>query len=392
MAQWIVRRDRLTGEQIPIVESPLNKNMWIAGFAGSGKSIVLVHRAIWIVDNNPNAKVVLIVYTRSLVDMYKTGLATLGYQNIEVKTIYEFMNGGTMYDYVLCDEVQDCTDSMIQEIQSRARQSVTVAGDKFQSIFEKDVWYNQPTIDPQTLTTSLNARQEELTTIERLTPSIIEAVDKFLPAMKLATNAKPNAQKVDINIKLCKTKTQRDEATYIYGDAERFLRNYERTAILFHRHTSCIDFANFILDSKGKPVWNTVLNKYNKPDFGSLNRHLAQNGIKLMYIGNGYGSLKEAEINSIGVMMTYQSAKGLDFENVYIPFASSNMFITYSDARSRTIFMVAMTRSGKNLTITYAGQPHSYVNSFRTVRNICNEIDLTITPPAVQTSGNEFDF
>lgn len=134
MSSWIIRRDKLDPEQRSIVDAPINNNMWISGFAGSGKSVILVHKAITILERNPDAKVLFVVYTQSLVDLFRTGLATLNQQGIEVKTIYEFMDGNNMYDYILCDEVQDCTESMISAIKSRARRNVIVAGDKFQSI------------------------------------------------------------------------------------------------------------------------------------------------------------------------------------------------------------------------------------------------------------------
>ena len=98
MASWIIRRDRLDPDQKRIVDAPISSNMWIAGFAGSGKSVILVHKAISILNSNPSAKVVFVVYTQSLVDLFRTGLATLGHQGIDVKTIYEFMDGGNMYD------------------------------------------------------------------------------------------------------------------------------------------------------------------------------------------------------------------------------------------------------------------------------------------------------
>lgn len=390
MPSWIIRRDRLDPDQRGIVDAPINNNMWIAGFAGSGKSVILVHKAIKILEGNPNAKVLFVVYTQSLVDLFRTGLATLGQQNIEVKTIYDFMNGGNVYDYILCDEVQDCTDSMIREMRSRTRRNVIVAGDKFQSIYEQDVKYRESTIDPQTLTSCLSAQISELTKIYRLTPSIIEAIDRFLPTMHLAVNGRPNAEKVDVSIKLCNCSSKKEESTYVYDNAERYIRQYERTAILFPQHKDCIDFANYLLDSKGKPQWETELNRYNKPDFGSLNRHLSANGIKLMYVGNSYGSLKDAESKSIGVIMTYQSSKGLDFEHVYLPFVSSNLFITYNNERSKTIFMVAMSRSSKNLTITYSGQLFQYVIPFK---SLCTQISPN--QPSITTtssSGGDFDF
>ena len=390
MSSWIIRRDRLDPTQTDIVDAPVNNNMWIAGFAGSGKSVILVHKAIEILKDNPGSKVLLVVYTRSLVDLFRTGLATLGQRDIQVKTIYEFMWGSDLYDYILCDEVQDCTESMIRAIKNRARRNVIVAGDKFQSIFEKDVKFQEPTINPQILTYSISAQIKELAKIYRLTPSIIDAIDRFLPTMHLAINGLPYAEKVDVSIKLCKCNNKREESRYVYDNAERYIRQYERTAVLFPQHKDCIEFANYILDCKGKPQWETQLNSFNKPDFGSLNVHLAENGIKMMYIGNGYGSLKEAENKSIGALMTYQSSKGLDFEHVYLPFANSNMFITFDDKRSRTIFMVAMSRSSKNLTITYSGQLFQYIETFK---SLCTEIYPNVPITTTSSLQNDpFDF
>lgn len=388
MPSWIIRRDRLDPDQKRIVDAQITNNIWISGFAGSGKSVILVHKAINILEREPKARIVFVVYTQSLVDLFRTGLSTLRYSDIEVKTIYEFMNESTVYDYVLCDEVQDCTESMIQAIKRRTKKNVIVAGDKFQSIYEKDVRYQERTIDTYTLTSSLATSSYELTKIYRLTPSIIEAIDKFLPSMKLAINGRPNAEKVDVAIKLCKNNSKRDEAVYVYDSAERFIhKQEERTAILFPMHKDCVDFVNYILTSKGKPAWNTTLNQYGKPNFGDLNKHLISNGIKLMYIGNGYGSLKEAEARGLGVMMTYQSSKGLDFENVYLPFLNQDLFITYNDARSRTIFMVAMSRSSKNLTMTYSGNLFHYVRNFK---HQCIEIDANA--PVNSDPSTDFDF
>lgn len=108
-----------------------------------------------------------------------------------------------------------------------------------------------------------------------------------------------------------------------------------------------------------------------------------------MYVGNGYGSLKESEDKSIGVIMTYQSSKGLDFEHVYLPFANNDMFITYNEQRSKTIFMVAMSRSSRNLTISYSDQIFQYVVSFK---SLCTEISPNEPTTNVSTSGEDFDF
>ena len=46
--------------------------------------------------------------------------------------------------------------------------------------------------------------------------------------------------------------------------------------------------------------------------------------------------------------MTFHSAKGLDFDNVFIPYANTSMYISPNDSLAKTLFMVAMTRRREN--------------------------------------------
>ena len=91
----------------------------------------------------------------------------------------------------------------------------------------------------------------------------------------------------------------------------------------------------------------------------------------LQYVGNGTGNFSE---NSRKItVMTYHSSKGLDFDNVFIPFLNRGLFITYDEDLSRTLFMVAMTRSRNNLYLTYSGMKHDYLQKFS---SDCNSIDI----------------
>ena len=66
------------------------------------------------------------------------------------------------------------------------------------------------------------------------------------------------------------------------------------------------------------------------------------------------------------------------------------MFITYNENRSKTIFMVAMTRSSMNLTITYTDQPIQYVDCFK---QQCLEITPnSVNTPTIASQDNDFDF
>ena len=103
----------------------------------------------------------------------------------------------------------------------------------------------------------------------------------------------------------------------------------------------------------------------------------------MQYVGNGYGSFDENDRRII--VMTFHSAKGLDFENVFIPFANASMYICPNDSLAKTLFMVAMTRTRKNLYITYNGYPSNYLDAFK---SNCSQIDITSTIQTPQTSGN----
>jgi superfamily I DNA/RNA helicase len=89
-----------------------------------------------------------------------------------------------------------------------------------------------------------------------------------------------------------------------------------------------------------------------------MNDHLRSQGVQIQHVGNGYGNFN---ISNCVYMMTYHSAKGLDFDNVFLPGINDRMYITPNPELSKRVFMVAMTRSRNNLYMCYTGVPHPYV-------------------------------
>lgn len=85
-------------------------------------------------------------------------------------------------------------------------------------------------------------------------------------------------------------------------------------------------------------------------------------------------------------IMTFYSAKGLDFDNVFLPDIDYRLDITTSLSLSKRIFMVAMTRSRNNLYVCYAGNPHSFVNCISADKKDFVEVNIekVLTPT---TSG-----
>ncbi len=364
---------------------PHFRNQWIKGFAGSGKSVLLAYAAKTILAKKPSSDIWVVVFTRSLVEMFKADFKELGLAtNVTIGTYYDFMKGSGRHDYILCDEVQDLTPRVIREMNARSY-NVIVAGDSNQSIYESDPRWQEPTVSPSEIGDLINGDSYELNIIHRLSRSIIDAVQRLLPRMNIFY-AKRDMTKEDTQIRLCEASSEAKEVQYIMERATKAVSVRDSTAILIPSATQIIKFVNQALRDANKPEWVKRENIYGKVDWGAMNSHLRKNDVKMQYVGNGYGSFDESDRRI--VIMTFHSAKGLDFENVFIPFANASMLISHDDSLAKVLFMVAMTRTRKNLYITYTGYPNDYLEAFQ---DNCSHIDISSTIQTSQTrSTNEW--
>ncbi len=381
MSTWMIREDKLDDSQKEFinVESRKDGNIWIQGFAGSGKSILLVHHLRNVLAENSNITAAIIVYTRSLVELFQAGLAELGNMNVPVMTYHQFKKSDDNYDYLYCDEVQDIPADVLELMYARSGKLI-VAGDSNQSIYAGGVSTSQ-------IEVITKANAFALDYIHRLTKSIITAVQKLLPSMNIFS-AKRDMTKQDVSIRLCKGESYKQETEYVYAEALKGVAMGEVSVVLLPHHENILDYCNSVLIQNGGKSWSEVRNKWGKVDYGNLNRHLKANGIKLQYVGNGYGSLPTDENGGYAVIMTYHSSKGLDFDNVFLPYMNDSLDIYANDPE--TLFMVAMTRSRKNLYVTYNGYTHDYVDSFKAD---CTNIDITnALSGGIGDTDNDDDF
>lgn len=394
----MIREDQLDPQQKDFVnnESRRNGNIWVKGFAGSGKSVLLVHSLKDTLKREPNAKMIILVFTLSLKDMFETGMKELGLSAaIPVKTYYDFVDKDTSsYDYIFCDEVQDLPSKVLHAMNNRGKK-VIVAGDSNQSIYESDPKWREATVNPSQIGDIINARAFSLNMIHRLTRSIISAVQKVLPKMNIFGAAR-DTTKVDVNIRLCEAQNEAEEARYVYQESQKGAMVGDSCVILLPTHNAIIRFVQQILASNNKPQWNFKPISWDvgkprekqKPDYDNLNSHLKSVGLKMQYVGNNYGSLKDAENKKETILMTYHSSKGLDFDNVFLPLLNNSLYI--SPNNEETLFMVAITRSRKNLYLSYFGYTHNLVDNFK---GDCTEISIAdINNPIQQGNRNNFDF
>jgi len=311
---------------------------------------------------------VVVVFTQSLVEMFNAAFREMGI-DIDVITYYAFMKSSRSYDYVLCDEVQDLTPRVLRKMDSRAKH-IVVAGDSNQSIYESDPQFHESVVKASEINNLINANNFELSIIHRLSSSIIGAIQKILPRMNIFSS-KRDMTKQTTQVRICQASSSNEEVKYIMREAQKAVNVGQTAAILIPSQQKIIDFVDMALVNEGKREWNKSLNHWNKPDFRLMNEYLKQNDIKLMYIGNGYGEFSESDRKI--TIMTYHSSKGLDFDNVFLPFLNSHLYIVPNESLSKTLFMVAMSRSRNNLYLTYYGYESSYLDAFK---NDCVKIDI----------------
>lgn len=383
---WLVPENMLDDQQRDFVENvDINhRNVWIKGFPGSGKSVLLAYTMKRIKRKDPNAKVAVVVFTHSLIAMFKAAFAEMGVA-ANIMTYYEFMDGSSNYDYVLSDEVQDMTARVLATMNSRAKH-VIVAGDENQSIFESDPKYREATVTPSQITSLLNCRDFELGIIHRLSSSIIAAVERFMPNLNIFT-ARRDMTKRNTQIRLCSANSPEQEVKYIIKEAQRAVNIGDTAAILIPTQQKILEFFQMTLTALGKSQWSVQLNRFGKIDYNKLNSYLRTNGIKLQYVGNGYGSFTEEGKICI---MTYHSSKGLDFDNVFLPGLNQSLYINSSERLSRTLFMVAMTRSRNNLYLTHSGSRSAYLSNFADDCSRINVGDVLSGQTTTSGGGNIF--
>ena len=376
----MIEYDRLDSDQKDFVDTEINNdgNIWIKGLAGSGKSILLIHALRKKLHENPNARVCIVVFTHSLIDMFKTGMAELGMSSIEVITYHQFKRGGAHYDYIFCDEVQDLPSDVLSQMKNRSN-NVYVAGDSNQSIYDN-------TVSPDEIGNVISARPFALTRIYRLTRSIMNAVSNMMPNMDIFA-ARRDMTKQDVSIRLRSSHDLDEEVKYVWEQGINATSEGYSAVVLLPKHDYIFDFANRLLKQHGHPEWTLVENNWGKPDYNSLNAHFKSVGLKIEYIGNGYGSFSNAERNGNLILMTYHSVKGMDFDNVFLPYLSDNLEISRSN--EKTLFMVALTRSKMNLFITYSGYLNHLVETFA---GSCQRIEATNTTTTESEDPFKFDF
>lgn len=253
---------------------------------------------------------------------------------------FEMIPGGILYrqseqvlDYLVVDEGQDFSiDAYKTNICPRAKKSFTVFGDSAQQMLRRS------TISGKAYKhgSSMAEIAQELgdsykcMTLDynyRVPISIARFAQQILGGMvDLVSNNKRGLDGPRPVIVKCQTREAELDAIIGKIGAE----DLDDVAILVESNEQAI-FVNNYLDGKGIKT-QTFFRSRNEVPYDTINTLDFSNG-------------------DLPCVLTYYSAKGSEFDNVFIPFANN------TNRCGRNDFYVACTRSSRNLVISYSGVP-----------------------------------
>ena len=131
---WDVTEETMDDDQLDLIEYTDDKSMLVAGCAGSGKSVIAMHKAEQL--HKKGQDVILIAYTRSLSRFMKNGKADSSFRFFH-HHFWKYKLKMPKADYIIVDEIQDFTREEIQEFINATRKHFLFFGDTAQSIYRQ---------------------------------------------------------------------------------------------------------------------------------------------------------------------------------------------------------------------------------------------------------------
>lgn len=325
---WDINEEQMDEDQHDLIEENLTQSMLVAGCAGSGKSIIALHKAKQVLD--AGYSVFLIAYTKSLRSFMDEGRKD---QLLRPHCCYyhqwKFDKKMASADYIIVDEIQDFTKEEIQEFMKAARKCFFFFGDTAQSIFNFE---DRPTLPVQ------REKGYSGETIEDITG---------LTAWQLYNNyrlpkgvAKITQQYIGVKVPPYRDRVYKSEETTIphflgYNNEEEQLEAIKRLIKSDKVHNVGI----FL------PTNDMVFDMYSR-----LNQDGCNVECKYAFGTDSFITLDFK--TNLPKIMTYHSAKGLQFETVILPYCQP---MSMQDESARKALYVAMTRTYKELYMMYIG-------------------------------------
>lgn len=315
--QFFVNEDELDDFQVQLLQKRIDRSMVVSGCAGSGKSILALWKAKQIQDLSDGSSYKFIVFTKALNQYMSDGIRNVGLENQSFTHYYQWKkNGKPSADFIIVDEIQDFDRKEIAEFKKAARRAFFFWGDSAQSIYSglKD---SQNILS---IASDASVEPEKLHFNHRLPKKIARFAALIIGDDELVSRCRKEGTEAPKILQFRSLEEQLDAAMEQISN-----RQIDDAAIMFPSN-ELVQHAYGYLRSQG----HHIEAKYeDKKDYHS--------------------SKMDLEFDSDNPkMMTYHSAKGLQFEAVFLPECNVN------ESFYKAPLYVALTRSYRYLFVMYS--------------------------------------
>lgn len=319
ISDFFIDYSHLDDFQRKLIDARIGKDMIVSGSAGSGKSLIALHKAKQIA--NMGASFAIIVFTRSLHKYFADGLNELNIGNDKVFTYYSWQRPRRQVDYLIVDECQDFSEDEINNMKNSAKYCLFF-GDTAQSIMG---FKDSGTQSVEDTAHGMGISPQPLYFNYRLTKQNARLAEKVGHQDELMLCCKNVGQKPS----LLKAPTFEGQLDLIAQRIQN--QNLTNVGILLPHNTS----------DKGQRSVQYVKD------------YLLNKGITCEFKYNA-NQATEMDLNfhsSNPKIMTWWCAKGLQFKDVFIPGCEQ---LTTDD--KLPALYVAITRSRERLYLAYSRQ------------------------------------
>ncbi len=331
--KWLIKLEEMDEFQRQILDLSIDNSYLIKGCAGSGKTILALRHAHNVkvqsqAENKP-VSFTMLVYTKALRSFIKSGVLELELDLNQVVHYDVWDESGV--DYIVVDEVQDLDQVKIDTVKNAAYKSLMLYGDS-----QQQVYTGRMTTDA--IAEHLGLPQRELLKNYRLPKTIAAFASHVVNDTQLVGKCvKPGQDKP----KIIKHASWQQELDYIMKEIKT--RNFTDCAILLPFN-----------------------NKQAAMEYKPRNHHRNVETVKDYFESKGFDyeyKLRDDDRDNwdldfdseLPKIMTLHSAKGLQFEAVFIPFADYTYHDNWFVQHYQNAFYVGLTRSYRHLYLTHTG-------------------------------------
>lgn len=319
-----VEKESMDDEQLDLIGDTIDKSMIVAGCAGSGKSVIAMYKAQQILESNGD--VILIAYTKSLNRYMRQGKEN----SLNGRFFYHWQwidQGMPKADYIIVDEIQDFDKDEIMQFINAARKCYFFFGDTAQSIYRA---FGKETLTIDQISSMTGIAVSRLYNNYRLPKPVAKITQGYLGLTEEQDKVREYSESLYLSSE--NTLPVFIECDSKQGQIERIVslindNKYRNVGILVPENDLVLEIMNAFTTSKFACEF-----KYNA----------------------GYNDSKNKDTLNFKSerpkLMTYHSAKGLQFETVILPFYQGA-----NNSDEKKALYVAMTRTYRNLYVLYNG-------------------------------------